>query len=266
VTVFRKELDDIITSSLRIGETGNQQFSTDDEGTVNGVELTVNARFGSFGGRASWAIQKATGITSGLTTDSIVNPGGLDLEYPLAFDRRHSIDLTLSAGRAAGDLESPWSGSLTTVAQSGYPLTRNAVIGEDTRGARYLPWTSSTDIRVTREIGRLPGCRACAWRVTLDGRNILGLDNILAYRGDTGSLGPTRLAVADVEGTVALPLEDIPRESARYSESADPNRDGIITVQEFADARFAAALDRFDPSLFFGEPRQLRLGVEISFR
>jgi hypothetical protein len=266
VTVFRKELDDIITSSLRIGETGNQQFSTDDEGTVNGVEITTNARFGSFSGRASWAIQKATGITSGLTTDSIVNPGGLDLEYPLAFDRRHSIDLTLSAGRAAGDLESPWSASLTTVAQSGYPVTRNAVIGEDTRGARYLPWTSSTDIRVTREIGRLPGCRACAWRVTLDGRNILGLDNILAYRSDTGSLGPTRLAVADLEGTVALPLEDIPRESARYSESADPNRDGIITVQEFADARFAAALDRFDPSLFFGEPRQLRLGVEISFR
>ena len=36
-------------------------------------------------------------------------------------------------------------------------------------------------------------------------------------------------------------------------------------ADEFRTARTAAALNRFDPSLYFGEPRQLRLGIEVTF-
>jgi hypothetical protein len=265
LTIFRKELSDILTGSLRIGETGAQQFSTNDRGTVNGAELSMRARFGFWGFRGSYSLQKATGIASGSSTDTLVKANAQVV--PLAFDRRHSIDVIINAGRAAGVEDSPWSGSLTTTAQSGYPVSRLSIQSDTvTRGAAYLPWTATTDLRVSRELGKVPGCSSCAWRVSFDARNLLGLDNVLAYRTDTGSLSPTKESVDKVANTVALPNASIPRESTQYSASTDLNKDGVITTDEFKQARFAAALNRFDPTLFFGEPRQLRLGVEISFR
>ncbi len=267
ITAFRKELSNVLTGSLRIGETGAQQFSTNDFGTVRGAELSMRARLGFWGVRGSWSLQKATGIASGLSADTLVKANAS--EVPLAFDRRHSIDFVINAGRAAGIEDSPWSGSMTTTAQSGYPVSRASIQTDTiTRGAAYLPWTSTTDLRITRELGKLPGCTSCKWRVSFDARNLLGLDNILAYRGDTGSLSPTMTSVQAVANTVPLPPggQSIPRESAQYSASIDTDKDGLITQQEFRVARFAAALDRFDPTLYFGEPRQLRLGIEVNFR
>ena len=58
---------------------------------------------------------------------------------------------------------------------------------------------------------------------------------------------------------------DIPAESPYYSAGIDLDSSGIITQDEFRLARTAAALSRFDPSLYFGEPRQLRLGIEVTF-
>ena len=66
-------------------------------------------------------------------------------------------------------------------------------------------------------------------------------------------------------GSLPVPPESIPRESSAYSVYLDADRNGVITPQEASNARFAAALDRFDPTLFFGEARQLRLGVELAF-
>ena len=45
----------------------------------------------------------------------------------------------------------------------------------------------------------------------------------------------------------------------------DADADGQITPSEAQAGRFAAALDRFDPTLFFGESRQVRLGIEVTF-
>ena len=58
---------------------------------------------------------------------------------------------------------------------------------------------------------------------------------------------------------------ELPRESPDYSALTDLNRDGVISSEEFSTARFAAALDSEDPSLFFSQPRQVRFGVEILF-
>jgi hypothetical protein len=55
------------------------------------------------------------------------------------------------------------------------------------------------------------------------------------------------------------------RESEFYAPAVDLDEDGLITSEEFDVARFAAAVDRFDPSLFYGPPRQIRLGVEVTF-
>ena len=57
----------------------------------------------------------------------------------------------------------------------------------------------------------------------------------------------------------------IPRESERYAPLADLDGNGRITRVEFDTARFAAAMDASDPSLLFGEPRQLRIGLELVF-
>jgi hypothetical protein len=262
ITLFRKELGELVTGSMRLGETGDMLYSTDDEGTVRGAELSLRGRWSSFGLRASYALQKATGVASGTESDSLISGDRQFIEYPLAFDRRHSIDVAAFYGRAAG-ASSPWSVALVSNVQSGYPIDRIAA-GDATASQTYLPWTSNVDLRLTRELGRLPGCSTCAWRVTFDGRNLLGMENVIAVRRDTGGPGPSLTAVrALVDG---MPAPDpIPMESPHYTRGIDVNGDGIITAAEFRMARMAAAIDRFDPSLYFGEPRQLRLGLEIAF-
>ena len=256
----------MITGSMRLGETGDQQFSTDDEGTVRGAELSLRGRWSDLALRGSYALQKATGIASGLDSDSIVDVDRGLVEYPLAFDRRHSIDFAVMYGRAAGAFEAGWSVALTGSVQSGYPLNRYAAAGDTlVRGSAYLPWTSSIDLRVTRELGRVPGCGRCVWRVTADGRNLLGRENVLAYRSDTGSLTPSLAAVRRLADAATPPESAIPVESPAYARAVDLDGDGLITAGEFRTARFAAALERHDPTLFIGEARQLRLGIEVTF-
>src|SRR5690606_34578125 len=127
----------------------------------------------------------------------------------------------------------------------------------------YLPWTSSLDLRVAYGLGALPVCGGCNIRLLADARNLLGRDNIIALRRTTGLVAPS---VEEVTTMAASPLPDlIPLESPRYSRAIDFNGDGLISPNEYQRARLAAALDRFDPSLFFGEARQIRIGVEVLF-
>ena len=51
----------------------------------------------------------------------------------------------------------------------------------------------------------------------------------------------------------------------RYNPLIDLDSDGLITAAELQSARVAAALDRNDPSLFFGEASSMRVGLEIAF-
>ncbi len=114
-------------------------------------------------------------------------------------------------------------------------------------------------------MGRLPGCDGCGWRLFADARNLLGRDNVIALRRDTGSIAPSADDLQRIADEVPADMEPIPRESRAYSHLIDLDRDGLIVGDEVRTARFAAALDRNDPSLFFGEARQLRLGLEVSF-
>ncbi|MFQ5889493.1 MAG: TonB-dependent receptor domain-containing protein [Gemmatimonadota bacterium] len=268
LTLFRKELTDLVTGNVRFAGTQPGQFTTGDHGTVQGAELTVRTRWLWGELRAGYALQRATGITSGIGNDTTTIEAGQGVEFPLAFDRRHSVDLTFLAGRAAGGSRTGWGGVLTAMVQSGFPLDRRIVTDpvEGPPALERLPWTVSLDLRVTREIGSFPGCRSCRLRLVLDGRNILGRNNIIALRRDTGEIAPSLQTVNELVGTLPGSQPAIPRESPRYSPLADLDRDGRITADEFATARFAAALDRNDPSLLYGEATQVRLGVELSFR
>ena len=108
-------------------------------------------------------------------------------------------------------------------------------------------------------------CGSCRWRALADGRNIFNRKNVIALRRENNSLAPT-LGQVETLGRSGPDLsEPIPRESPSYSRLIDFNGDGMISNAEFRTARFAAALDRFDPSLYYGEARQLRLGVEVVF-
>jgi hypothetical protein len=108
-------------------------------------------------------------------------------------------------------------------------------------------------------------CARCKVRALLDARNILNMENVLGFRRETGTFSPTLAQVKQLANSVSLPNGPTPRESPLYVELLDGDKDGVITLQEAEDGRFAAALDRFDPSLYFGQGRALRIGMEVAF-
>ena len=266
LTYFRKELRNLVTGSMRIGETGDPQYTTGDFGNVQGVELSTRATLPWATLRAAYALSRAQGVASGAQNDSLATPGAARTEYPLGFDRRHSFDAAAYLGNAAGNDDTRWGATVVASVQSGYPIDRYeaAGVGAELDDPR-LPWTAVVDARLAWDFGGLPGCDGCAWRVVADGRNLLGRRNLIAARRDTGGLGPTIETVEALVAAVAPPAVPIPAESPLYSAAADLDGSGAIDAEEFRTARTAAVLDRFDPSLYFGEARQLRLGVEVAF-
>ncbi len=143
LTAFRKELRDLASGGLQLGSSGNPQYSTNDFGTVKGLELSVRAQWTLVSARAGWSLQKATGVASGIDSDTLISGQRSVVELPLAFDQRHAIDVAILLGQAAGHARSRWSAALTSTTQSGYPLDRLAAAGDTVvpgKGA-YLPWT-----------------------------------------------------------------------------------------------------------------------------
>lgn len=276
VTAYLKNLTDLVTGSISLAGAAADQFTTGDKGTVKGLEITLRGRWPGFGLSAGYALAQATGITSGAFDESGTVPPGTTAEYPLSFDRPHTFDGALFLGRAAtsarvapvegGLAASPIGLVLTARIRSGYPLTS----GPPDPEAPYsdierLPWTSMFDARFTYEFAGLPGCGGCALRLVVDAKNLFGTENVIALRRDSGQLAPSMGTLIDLVERPATATFPIPRESERYAPLADLNGNGVITATEFQTARFAAAMDASDPSLLFGEPRQLRLGLEVAF-
>jgi hypothetical protein len=276
VTGYLKNLTDLVTGNVSLGGSAPGQFTTGDRGTVKGLEIMLRGRWPGFGLSAGYALAEATGITQGAFDDSGNVPLGTTAEFPLAFDRRHTIDAAMFLGRAAGAAgisampgglaDSPLGLVLTARIRSGYPLNAGPP-SEDApvTGAERLPWTSVFDARFTWNFARLPGCEGCALRLVLDGKNLFGTDNVIALRRDSGRLAPSMETLLDVADRPVTSTFPIPRESERYAPLTDLDGNGVIAASEFDTARFAAALDASDPSLLFGEPRQLRLGLEVVF-
>lgn len=267
VTGFRKELTNLVTGSIQFENTAPGQFTTGAYGSVNGLEVAARGRWPGITARVGYTLQKATGLVSSALSDTLVSRDDRELvEAPLAFDRRHTADAALFLGRAAGNVDSRWSASLVTSIRSGYPFPRPAsdTIRLGSPFPENLPWTARLDLRLSRELGKVPGCDRCAWRIVADGRNVLGRTNVLGLRRETGTVSPS---IDEVRTLAAHPTDNqpIPRESPRYSAHVDLDADGVISAEEFRIARIAAAIDRFDPTLFFAEPRLIRVGLEVNF-
>lgn len=269
---FHKALGKLLTGSVQLVGTTPGQFTTGDEGTVNGAEISGVASFPDVLVRLGYSLQKATGLTAGSFADTGAVMTGRPEPVPLVFDRRHTIDATILLGRsarAASQLDGgfPVGATVTARVRSGYPLF--PLLPEDGSGAGIpigrLPWTALVDLALTWNLPGVPGCHGCTARVILEAKNLLDRDNIIALRRETGTIAPT---LSTVERLVAAPHTSrfpIIRESEFYTASVDLDDDGLITEDEFDTARFAAAVDRFDPSLFYGPASQVRIGLQVSF-
>jgi hypothetical protein len=277
LTLFYKNLTDIVTGNVLLSGTAPGQFSTGDRGTVKGMELSVRGRWSGAEIRVGYALMEATGLTSGASNDSTVVGGGSQATIPLAFDRRHTLDMALLLGRAApgaarrraegvGGLAGlPVGAAFTAKVRSGYPLYLDT--GDDLTKSDIsrFPWTAAIDFSLSWDVGRLPGCRTCGIRLAFQGKNLLGTDNVIGLRRDSGLTAPTLETVEELAARPISTTAPISAESPAYVESVDLDRSGTITSDELSAARYGAALDAADPSLFYGERRQLRLGIEVLF-
>lgn len=263
VVGFRKELDNVVSGNLDFAGYAPNQFTTGDFGTVQGVEVSVRGQWRTVAARVGYSLQKAKGVVSSALEDEPEVGGESRVEFPLSFDRRHAASAAVFLGRSAGDGDRAWS--LTTLAtlNSGYPIVRTETDSTST-GPTHLPWTFQVDVRGGWTFGTLLGCGTCRWRVLAEVQNLFGRDNVIALRRDTRTVAPPAELVAQLAAERSI-SDPIPRESPSYSRQIDLDGDGLITPGEFSKARTAAALDLFDPSLYYGEPLQVRLGLEVFF-
>jgi hypothetical protein len=103
--------------------------------------------------------------------------------------------------------------------------------------------------------------------VYCDVRNLLNRRNIVAVRRDTGEPQPDEGAITRlVEAAYRAHPETIAYESARYRAYADLDHNGFVAGRtELMPLYLAAARDYSQPSLAYGMPRLVRLGVELLF-
>jgi hypothetical protein len=247
-TGYLKDLAGLTTSGIGVSRFGTT-FTSLDFGKVQGVEVRIEARLDERRWvELGYALQKAVGIVS-TAFDSVtgLDPAATSIEVPLQFDRRHSVDLNAYWPLPLGIMI-----SLGGSVRSGYPIPGAA--------EERLPWSFALATRLTRAF-RVGGTSIQA---LLEGRNLLNQGNLVTARPGGGVTpdvaGINARALQDTEGAVP-----IPRESPWYVAGFDGDGNGILDAAEQTAARRAALLDAAEPTLFYGEAFQLRLGLEIAF-
>ncbi len=282
--IYVKRLEGLV-SSVPLGQDPDSSiFGNTDIGTVKGMELILDRDLQhGIGVRVAYTLQQATASSSSafllrrairidtLTHDTIFPA---KVEFPLDFDRRHTLTMILqgqvrdSAGPSFAGIR-PFAGfeaALISRINSGLPYTSRP-IGSDTMNGlpndARLPFTTTFDVLLRRPL-TLAGVRG---GIYLDVRNLLNRRNVVAVRRDTG----TPDAPASVLSSMAMDAylqhpEAIPYESERYRAAADLNHDGFIAGQtELLPLYQAAAIDYTQPLFAYGTPRLARLGVELVF-
>jgi len=248
LTGFLKDLSGLTTSGIAV-RSAETTFTNLDFGRVQGLEVRLDARIDERRWmELGYALQEAVGVVS-TPYDSVTGnaPGEGRQEIPLQFDRRHAINLNLYWPMPLGVML-----SIGGTAGSGYPVPGAA----DER----LPWSVALAGRLTRRFQ----VRGLSLRAVAETRNLLHQDNLVVARPGGGVL-PDVAAIdarAVAETARAVPL---PRESPWYLPGFDANGNGMLERAEQTAARRAALLDAAEPTLFYGEAFQLRLGLEVVF-
>ena len=282
VNVYVKRLDGLVASVPLGVDPDSAVFGNADFGSVKGAELIFERELRDWWGvRAAYTLQSATATATNayqllrriridtLTGDTI-NPARV--EFPLNYDRRHSLTVILQA-RLPDSLRLPLRSALAGLEGaaivrygSGLPFTRTNVTGDTLLGlpnSERLPSQATLDLLLRRPLrlfGRTGG-------VYCDVRNLFNRRNIVAVRRDTGepTITDATLQAMAQRAYTAHP-EPIPYESPRYRDWADLDRDGYVAgASELLPLYLAAARDFAQPLFAYGPPRLARLGVEVVF-
>ncbi len=282
--LYVKRLDGLVASVPLGLDPDSTIFGNTDFGTVKGAEIIVEKDpTNGWGLRIAYTLQLATATATNafqllrrIRFDSLIgdtiNPARV--EFPLDYDRRHSVTVIAQGqlGEEAGPrlFGTKFLAGLEAAAifhfGSGLPYSRTNTPGDTLIGlpnSFRLPAEYSLDALLRRPIR--------VWRmnggVYLDARNLLNRRNTVAVRRDTGQPGltSTTLQAIATQAYQAHP-EAIPYESPRYRPWADTDGNGLIEGSgELLPLYFAAAQDFAQPLFYFGSPRLVRLGVELTF-
>jgi len=248
MTGYLKDLSGLTTSGIAVRSTGTT-FTNLDFGRVKGLEVRFDARIDDRRWiEIGYVLQEAIGVVS-TPYDSLAggDPMAAPQEIPLQFDRRHAVNVNLYWPLPLGLMV-----SVGGTAGSGYPVPGAS--------EERLPWSLALAARLTRTF-TMGGAQL---RAVAETRNLLHQNNLVTARPGGGVM-PDVAAIdarAAAETAGAVPL---PRESPLYLPGFDANNDGILNASEQTAARRAALLDAAEPTLFYGEAFQLRLGLEIVF-
>ncbi len=282
--LYMKRLDGLVASVPLGLDPDSTVFGNTDFGTVKGAEIIFEKDpANGWGLRVAYTLQVATATATNafqllrrIRFDSIIgdtiNPARV--EFPLDYDRRHSVTI-IGQGRL-GDEAGPSLFGVRILAGieaaaifhygSGLPFSRTNTAGDTLIGlpnSYRIPAEYSLDALLRRPI-RLLGLTG---GVYLDARNLLNRRNTVAVRRDTGQPGLTSgtLQAIALQAYQAHP-EPIPYESPRYRPWADQDGNGLIEGSgELLPLYLAAARDFAQPLFYFGSPRVVRMGIELTF-
>jgi carboxypeptidase family protein len=282
--LYVKRLQGLVASVPFGTDPDSSIFGNADAGSVKGLELIFEREFrGDFGVRVSYTLQQAeaTSTSAFLLRQAIkIDPVTGDtifpakVEFPLDFDRRHTLTAILT-----GVVPAAWGPSVAGVKPlaglegtaifriaTGLPFSRvapgtDSLIGvpNDSR----LPSQSTLDLLLRRPLrfGRFGGS------LYLDMRNVLNRQNLVAVRRDTGT---PRISASQFQAMVDAAYqahpEPIPYESPRYRPWADLDRNGYVEgAAELMPLYQRAVRDVTQPLFAYGAPRLVRMGMELSF-
>ena len=287
------------TLDLRVDEVAI--FTNADNGNVKGVDITLSKRFANYWSTdLAWSLQWARGTTSSPVAFVVSgfaflfdpnNPTQF-LSPPTAlsaddYDRLHTINWQFNlgfpadfrAGTLAGALFRELSLYLVYNAHSGEPYTRENLLGgglqEDFNESR-LPWVHSGDLRLVRGFDLATGLHLDLFAVV---KNFLDIENVLNVHATSGQ--PDRFGdEVQVSRTPMIPfkyfeegvrldfpvaLDDIRPEFRGGVARQDLDGNGVITLEEGQEALRRALVSNNDWPFNYGEPRQVRFGVELRF-
>ena len=281
--LFIKRLDGLVASVPLGLDPDSSIFGNADFGTVKGVELIYEKEpVHGWGVRIAYTFQSATATATNAfqllhriridTLGDTINPARV--EFPLDYDRRHSLTVVgqarVSDGAGPRLFGTTPLGGLEAAAifhfGSGLPYSRTNTTGDTLIGlpnSSRLPPEYSLDALVRRPV-RLWGLRG---GVYIDARNLLNRRNTVAVRRDTGEPGATEATLQSfAQAAYQAHPEPIPYESPRYRAWADLDGNGLIEgAGELMPLYLAAARDFAQPLFYYGPPRLVRVGVELTF-
>lgn len=283
--VYFKNLDGLVATAPLGVNPDSSVFLNADIGTVTGAELIFEReRHRGWGARLAAVIQKAEAtVTDAFELQRLIqiDPASGDTlppparsQFPLDYDRRLAViaaidgELVPAAGPKVLGVR-PFGGLTASGVfrfSSGLPYSRSDITGDsltvEPNGSR-LPSQMTIDALVRRplRLGRFDG------GIYLDVRNVLGHQNQVSVRRDTGNPFASEATIARLANDAYNANPDpIPYESPRYRRAADLDNNGLVAGRnELFPLYEAAARDFTQPLFVFGPPRLIRFGVEVVF-